>query len=70
MLNASSPEAVGSPSLETFKSHLDVVLVALLEQGVGPGGLQRSLQPQPPRDARRGDGFGQVSLGLLRAGFP
>lgn len=56
--------------METFKSHLDVVLVALLEQGVGPGGLQRSLQPQPPRDARRGDGFGQVSLGLLRAGFP
>lgn len=56
--------------METFKSHLDVVLVALQEQGVGPGGLQRSLQPQPPRDARCGDGFGQASPGLLRAGFP
>jgi len=40
-------EAVESPSLEIFKSHLDVVpgnqlWVTLLEQGVGAGDLHRS----------------------------
>ena len=39
---------VESPSLEILQSHLDMVLgnwlsVALLEQGVGPDDLQRSL---------------------------
>jgi len=43
-------EVVESPSLEILKSCLDMVLgnwlnkqVTLLEQGVGPGDLQRSL---------------------------
>lgn len=39
---------MASPSLEIFKRHLDMVLgkqlyVSLLEQGVRPDGLQRSL---------------------------
>lgn len=39
-------EVVESPSLEIFKIHLSMVLgnllyVSLLEQGVGPDGLQR-----------------------------
>ena len=41
-------EAVESPPLEILKSHLDMVLgsqpwESLLEQGVGPDDLQRSL---------------------------
>ena len=45
-------EVVESPSLEIFKTHLDVVLcsllwVTLLGQGVGLGDPQRSL-PTPP----------------------
>ena len=41
-------EGVESPSLETFKTHLDVFLcpllwVCLLKQGVGQDDLQRSL---------------------------
>jgi len=44
-------EAVESPSLEIFKTHLDTVLcsllwVTLLRQGVGLGDPQRSL-PTP-----------------------
>jgi len=45
-------EAVESPSLEIFKTHLDAVLcslvwVTLLGQGVGLGDPQRSLPNQP-----------------------
>lgn len=42
------PREGRSLSLEIFRRHLDIVLgnllrVALLEQGVGPGDIQRSL---------------------------
>jgi len=36
-------EVVKSPSLEIFRSHLDMVLGNLLEQGVGQDDLQRSI---------------------------
>ena len=47
---------VESPSTEILKSCLDTVLgnrlwVALMEQGVGQGDLQRCLQPQPACDS-------------------
>ena len=39
-------EAVESPSLEIFQTHLDAVLCSLLRQGVGLGDPQRAL-PTP-----------------------